>query len=115
MHFVSPGSFQGDKTLLSLPLLLLNPMKLKKEPNFFILEPRILEHVIPVAILIPRRKLKLLTFCTAQNRHCCCWCKLSQAASAEYCGNSETGNVLSEASETQGLTEFLKYKEKEKL
>lgn len=74
----------------------------------------ILEHVIPGAISASWRKLKLLTFYTAQNRGCCCRCKPSQGASAKRCENFGTGNVLSVASETRGLAEFLQQEEKEK-
>lgn len=60
-----------------------------------------------------QRKLKLLTLYTAQSRYCCCWHKPSQAASAKCYKNFVIENVLSEASETPGQAEFLKWQKKE--
>ena len=107
MHFVSPGSLQGRED---------NPVPTSgfsqslwnwKKAQILTLHC-ILAHVLPAAMSISWRKLELLTFYTAQSRHCCCWHQPSQAASAECCENFGTENVLSEASETHGLDEFLK-------
>lgn len=101
------AAFRGDKTILSLTSAF--SQSLWHWNNAHILKFHcILENVLPVAMSISWRKLKLLTFYIVQSRYCCCWQKPSQAASAKRCESSGTENVLSEASETHGLGEFLK-------
>lgn len=110
MHFVSPGGLQGreDSPVPYLCFFLSLSETGKKNAQILTFHC-ILENVLPVARSISWRKLKLLTFCIVQSRCCCCcWQKPSQAASAKRCRSSGTENALSEASETQGLGEFLK-------
>lgn len=103
MHFVSPS---GKTHSCLHPCFFSILLKLTKVQILTL--HRLLEHGILVAISTSWRKLRLLTFYTAQNRYCCCQDKPAQAASAKCCENFGTENVLVEVSETRGLAEFLK-------
>lgn len=112
IRFVSPGSFTGRQDTPVSTCAFPQPLWNWKKAQILTLQC-ILEHAVPVAMSPGQRKLVLLTFCTAQSRHCCCGHTPSLAASAKCCENFGTENVLSEASETHGRAEFLKKWEKE--
>lgn len=107
MRFLSPGGLQGREDNPVPTSAFSRSLWNWKKAQILKLHC-ILDHVLPVEMSISQRKRKLLTFYTAQSRHCCCGRQPFQASSAERCENFGTENVLSEASETRRLDEFLK-------